>query len=137
MTATIGTPPTDPESAALELLVDAAEAATGSTAIRAVLQDLAGVLHVEEALSGLAWVDARLVAAAVSFDVCTAVDLRSDRCVAVPPRSAPAAARAASTPAASPRRSTSPQTCRSCDATAAIGVGSSADDRRSGGGKGR
>ncbi|BCO57884.1 amino acid aminotransferase [Mycobacterium intracellulare] len=73
-TTTIGTPPADPESAALDLLVQAAEAATGSIAFRAVLQDLAGALHVEGALVGLAWVDARLVAAAVSFDVCTAAD---------------------------------------------------------------
>jgi len=74
MTTTIGTPPTDPESAALDLLVQAAETATGSTAYRAVLQDLAGALHAEGALANLAWVDARLVAAAVSFDACTAAD---------------------------------------------------------------
>lgn len=74
MTTIISTPPADPESGALELLVDAAETATGSTAFRAVLQDLAGALDVEGALSGLAWPDARLVAAAVSFDVCTAGD---------------------------------------------------------------
>lgn len=67
--------PTDPENAALDLLVDAAEAATGSAAFRAVLQDLAGALHAERALANLAWVDARLVAAAVSFDACTAADL--------------------------------------------------------------
>ena len=74
MTTTISTTPADPESAALDLIVDAAEAATGSTAFRAVLQDLAGALHVEAALAGLAWTDARLVAAAVSFDACTAAD---------------------------------------------------------------
>lgn len=74
MTTTIGTPPADPESAGLELLVQAAEDATGSTAFRAVLQDLAGLLHAERALAGLVWVDAQLVAAAVSFDVCTAAD---------------------------------------------------------------
>jgi hypothetical protein len=74
MTTTTSTPPTDRESAALDLLVQAAEDATGSTAFRAVLQDLAGALQVENALSGLAWADARLVAAAVSFDVCTAAD---------------------------------------------------------------
>lgn len=74
MTTAIDTPTTDPESAALNFLVQAAEAATGSTAFRAVLQDLAGVLHAEGALAGLAWADARLVAAAVSFDICTAAD---------------------------------------------------------------
>jgi hypothetical protein len=68
MTITIGTPPADPETAALDLLVGAAETATGTTAFRAVLQDLAGALHAEGALAGLAWGDARLVAAAVSFD---------------------------------------------------------------------
>jgi hypothetical protein len=38
------------------------------------MTDLAGALHAEGALAGLVWVDARLVAAAVSFDVCTAAD---------------------------------------------------------------
>jgi hypothetical protein len=74
MTTAISTPPADPESAALELLVQAAEAAIGSTAFRAVLQDVADLLHAEGALTGLAWVDARLVAAAVSFDACAASD---------------------------------------------------------------
>jgi hypothetical protein len=74
VTTTISTPPADPESAALDLIVDAAEAATGGTAFRAVLQDLAGALHAEGALAGLAWADARLVAAAVSLDACTAAD---------------------------------------------------------------
>lgn len=74
MTTATSTPPAEPESAALDLIVQAAENATGSTAFRAPLQTLAGLLHAEGALSGLAWVDARLVAAAVSFDVCTAAD---------------------------------------------------------------
>jgi hypothetical protein len=74
MTTAINKPPADPESAALALLVAAAETATGSTAFRAVLQDLAGALDAEGALASLAWVDARLVAAAVSFDACTAAD---------------------------------------------------------------
>lgn len=108
MTTTIGTLPADPEAAALELIVQAAEAATGSTAFRAVLQDLAGPLHAEGALAGLAWVDARLVAATVSFDVCTAADpagsLRRRAAAALP-----AVALAASTPPASPRHSTSPR----------------------------
>ena len=74
MTTAISTPPADPESAALDLLVRAAETATGSTAFRAVLQDFAGALHAEGAFAGLAWADAQLVAAAVSFDACTAAD---------------------------------------------------------------
>lgn len=74
MTTTVHALPADPEGAALDLLVQAAEAATGSTAFRAVLQDLAGLLHAEGALAGLAWADARLVAGTVSFDVCNAAD---------------------------------------------------------------
>ncbi|OBC12618.1 amino acid aminotransferase [Mycobacterium sp. 852013-50091_SCH5140682] len=74
MTTTIDTLPADPETAALDLIVHAAEAATGSTAFRAVLQDLAGALHAEGALASLAWADARLVAGAVSFDACTSAD---------------------------------------------------------------
>ncbi|MDM3973274.1 hypothetical protein QRB36_03725 [Mycobacterium marseillense] len=54
MTVTVGTLPADPEAAALDLLVNAAEAATSSTAFRAVLQDLAGALHAASALAGLA-----------------------------------------------------------------------------------
>lgn len=60
--------PTDPEASALDLIVDAAEAATGSTAFRAVLQDLAGLLQLERVFAGLTWPDARLVAAAIAFD---------------------------------------------------------------------
>lgn len=74
MTSANSTPPADPESAALDLLVQSAETATSSTAYRAVLQDLAGALKAEGALAGLAWADARLVAAAVSFDACTVAD---------------------------------------------------------------
>ncbi|MES3638449.1 amino acid aminotransferase, partial [Mycobacterium intracellulare] len=92
MTSAIDTLQTDPETAALELLVPAAETATGSTGFRAVLQDLAGLLHAEEALAGLAWVDARLVAAAVSFDIARR-RIRSGRCAVVPQRCARAAAR--------------------------------------------
>lgn len=84
MTTTISTPPTDPESAALDLLVEAAETAAGSTAFRAVLQDLAGALQIEGALAGLAWVDARLVAVAIAYDALTdddpVVSLRMRAC---------------------------------------------------------
>lgn len=71
MTTIISMPPTDPETAALDLLVDAAETATGSTAFRAALQDLAGALQVEGAFAGLAWDDARLAAAAIAYDALT------------------------------------------------------------------
>jgi len=74
MATPTNTPPDDPEAAALDLLVEAAETATGSTAFRPALQDLAGLLHAESALAGLRWFDARLVAGAVSFDACTADD---------------------------------------------------------------
>ena len=110
MTITYDTPPADPESAALDLLVDAAAAATGSTAFRDVLQDLAGALHAEGALAGLAWADARLVAAAVSFDACTAADpvgsLRGRAAVVRAGRGP-----VASTRSASQVRSTSPRPC--------------------------
>lgn len=66
--------PADPEAAALDLIVRAAETATGSAAFRAVLQDLAGLLQLERVFIGLAWADARLVAAAISFDACTQDD---------------------------------------------------------------
>lgn len=62
------TDPADPEAAALNLIIEAAETATGSTAFRAVLQDLAGLLQVEGALAGLTWPDAKLAAAAIAFD---------------------------------------------------------------------
>lgn len=74
MTSITSTAPADPESAGLELLVQAAEDATGTTAFRAALQDLAGLLHAEGALAGLDWMDVRLVAGTVSFDVCTGAD---------------------------------------------------------------
>jgi hypothetical protein len=74
MTTTMNTQPADPESAALDLLVDAAETVTGGAAFRPVLQDLAGVLLVEGVLTGLAWADAQLAAAAISYETCTATD---------------------------------------------------------------
>jgi len=74
MTITPSTPPTCPEATALDLLVDAAETTTGSTAFRAPMQDLAGALHAEDALAGLAWGDARLAASAIAHDACTLDD---------------------------------------------------------------
>lgn len=61
--------PTDPEAAALNLIVQLPAQVFGSDAFTAPLQDFCGVLHAEGALAGLAWRDARHVAAAVSFDV--------------------------------------------------------------------
>lgn len=87
---------------------DAAEAATGSTVFRAVLQDLAGVLHAEvrsPASRGwtLDWSPPRCRSTPALRRI------RSNRCAVVPPRYAPAAALAAPTAPASPRRSTSPR----------------------------
>lgn len=71
MTTTYTPPadPADPEVAVLDLIVEAAEAATGSAAFRPVLQDLAGLLQLEHAFAGLTWPDAKLAAAAIAFDV--------------------------------------------------------------------
>lgn len=68
-TYTPPTNPADPEAAALDLIVRATETATGSTAFRAVLQELAAALQAEGALAGLRWDDAKLAAAAIAFDV--------------------------------------------------------------------
>ena len=46
----------------------------GTDAYTTVLQDYCGILHAEGAFAGLSWRDARHVAAAVSFDVCTRDD---------------------------------------------------------------
>lgn len=49
-----------------------AELATGDTSLLvAVLQDYCGLLHAEHAFAGLSWPDAKQLAAAISFDVCT------------------------------------------------------------------
>ena len=68
--------PTNAEAAALDLIVTAAEEATGSTAFRAALQDFCGLLQAEGTLAGLAWPDARQVAAVISYDVVTVDDGR-------------------------------------------------------------
>jgi hypothetical protein len=39
-----------------------------------VLQDYCGALHVKGAFAGLSWADAKQIAAAVSFDMCTRED---------------------------------------------------------------
>lgn len=61
--------PTDPEAAALDLIVRLPASVLHSDAFTEVLQDYCGVLSAEGALAGLAWHDARQVAAAVSYDV--------------------------------------------------------------------
>jgi hypothetical protein len=93
MTTTISTPPKDPESAALDFIVRIAEALPGGApALRAALQNLASVLQLEGALTGLATMaDARLAAATIA--------------------DAAGTIRAAPTLKASPRRSTPPQPC--------------------------
>jgi hypothetical protein len=69
--------PADPEAAALELIVRLpidllapGENSPGeSEGLRRVLQDYAGVLHAEGVFAGLAWEDAKQIAAAVALDV--------------------------------------------------------------------
>jgi hypothetical protein len=75
MTTATGTPPADPQSAALDLIVRIAEALPGGApALRAALQHLAGVLQLECALADLAWDDVRLAAATIVDAACTADD---------------------------------------------------------------
>jgi hypothetical protein len=62
--------PSDPEAAALELIVRLPEDVMHTAAFTTVLQDYCGALHVEGAFAGLSWADAKDVAAAVSFDMC-------------------------------------------------------------------
>jgi hypothetical protein len=62
--------PPDPEAAALDLLVLAPEVA-GTTRFGEPLQDLAAVLELEGAFTGLRWSDALQVAATVAFDAMT------------------------------------------------------------------
>jgi hypothetical protein len=55
---TTNTRATDPESDALQLIIDAVETATGSTAFREPMTDLGGARVVEWAFAGLIWGDA-------------------------------------------------------------------------------
>ncbi|MGV0740319.1 amino acid aminotransferase [Mycobacterium syngnathidarum] len=72
---TTSTPPADPETAALDLIVRIAEAVPGAGALRAALHDFAGALHIEAALGGLVTMaDARLAAATIAEAACTADD---------------------------------------------------------------
>ncbi|TDL01548.1 amino acid aminotransferase [Mycobacterium paragordonae] len=75
MTTPPSTPPADPETAALDLIVRIGEAVPGAVALRGALQDFAGALHVEGALAGLTTAaDARLAAATIAEAACTADD---------------------------------------------------------------
>ena len=66
--------PSDPEAAALELIVRLPGQIMHTDALTEVLQDYCGMLHAEGAFAGLSWDDAKNVAAAVSFDVTTRDD---------------------------------------------------------------
>ncbi|MDT5091386.1 MAG: hypothetical protein QOH60_749 [Mycobacterium sp.] len=66
--------PSDPEAAALELIVRLPVDILHTDAFGPVLQDFCSVLDAEGAFAGLSWADAKNIAAAVSFDVCTRDD---------------------------------------------------------------
>ncbi|RUP02131.1 MAG: amino acid aminotransferase [Mycobacterium sp.] len=75
MTTPTSTPPTDPETAALDYLVRIGEAVPKATALAGALRDFAGALHVEGALAGLSTAaDARLAAATIAEAARTADD---------------------------------------------------------------
>jgi hypothetical protein len=66
---TVPANPSDPEAAALDLIVQLPAQLLDTHAFTAVLQDLCDLLHAEGAFAGLSWNEARQVAAAVSFEV--------------------------------------------------------------------
>lgn len=75
MANAVDTPPTDPESAALDLLVRIAETRPRATALHAVMRELAGALQLDGALAGLAdLADARLTAATIAEVVVSTED---------------------------------------------------------------
>ena len=62
--------PADIESAALELMVEVGQIwAPDSAELREVLQDLAGLMQVENVLAALDWNDARHVIGALGYDL--------------------------------------------------------------------
>jgi hypothetical protein len=61
ITYAVPTNPADPESAALELIVQLPTRLLATHAFTPVLQDFCGLLHAESALVGLSWNDARQV----------------------------------------------------------------------------
>jgi hypothetical protein len=60
--------PADVEAAALDLIVRMPEEVMHTSAVREILQEFTTVLHAEGCFAGLAWDDAKAVAAAVAFD---------------------------------------------------------------------
>lgn len=66
--------PTDPEAAALDLIVQLPGQVMHTDQFLPILQDYCGMLHAEGAFTGLSWADAKQVAAAVAFDACTRDD---------------------------------------------------------------
>ena len=69
--------PTDPESAALELIVRLPSSLSDRLAVAAqnfglveILQDYCSVLDAERAFEGLPWDDAKAIAVAICFDIC-------------------------------------------------------------------
>jgi hypothetical protein len=76
MTYTVPTAPTDPEAAALELIVRMPGQLPHPEFphLLADVMDYVGVLHAEGAFAGLSWADAKNIAAAVAFDVVTRDD---------------------------------------------------------------
>jgi len=73
-TYTVPNNPTDVEAAALELIVRLPADLLQTGELTAALQDYCGVLHAESTFAGLCWLDAKNIAAAVSFDVCNRDD---------------------------------------------------------------
>jgi hypothetical protein len=62
--------PTDPEAAALELIVCMpSDFMHADATVTQALQDYAGALDVESCFSGLSWVDCKPIAAMICFDV--------------------------------------------------------------------
>jgi len=76
MTAyTVPDTPTDPEAAALELIVRTPEVCMDAPAgVCEILQEFCGVLQLEGCFTGLSWADAKQIAAAVAFDAVTRDD---------------------------------------------------------------
>jgi hypothetical protein len=62
--------PTDPEAAALELIVRLPADILHTEGFTPILQDYCALLQMEGAFAGLSWADAKAIAAAISFD-CT------------------------------------------------------------------
>jgi hypothetical protein len=74
-TYTVPTNPADVEAAALELIVRMpGDILHAPAEITEVLQEFCGVLQLEGCFAGLSWIDAKAIAAAVSFDAVTRDD---------------------------------------------------------------